>query len=170
MNKKYNILIVEIKNYEDVDFFYEYNLDNSENSESNLNLNNLNEKGNLLYLLSLIKKDNYLFSKPNIEFSFGIQKEINENEINISFNYDKSFLGSPIMNMTDNELIGILSSFDKGITLKYILKEYFMIHNNAYLNGNDMNNFQHMNLMMNQIEFQTQQSQQNIIYQSQMIH
>ena len=153
MNKKFNILIVEIKYNEEVDFFYEYNYDDS---EDNSNPNGLNEKGNLLILFSSkTEKDEKI-----IEFSFGILKNPTENEINISFNYDKSFLGSPIINMTNNKLTGILSSSDKGITLKYILKDYFMNKNNAYLIDNTMHDFQHMNIMINQ----------QIILQEQMMY
>ena len=67
-----------------------------------------------------------------MEFSFWILNGLTENEINISFNSKASFFGSPIVNITNNKLIGILSSSDTGITLKYILKEYFMNKNNAY--------------------------------------
>lgn len=93
------------------------------------------------------------------------------NEINISFNYDKSFLGSPIINIANNKLIGILFSSDKGITLKYILEEYFMNHNIAFIIDNSMNNFQQMNLMMNPLEYQMEQyqiAQQQIYYQNYM--
>ena len=93
------------------------------------------------------------------------------NEINISFNYDKSFLGSPIINIANNKFIGILFSSDKGITLKYILEEYFMNHNNAFIIDNSMNNFQQMNLMINPLEYQMEQyqiAQQQIYYQKYM--
>ena len=93
------------------------------------------------------------------------------NEINISFNYDKSFLGSPIINIANNKFIGILFSSDKGITLKYILEEYFMNQNNAFIIDNSMNNFQQMNLMINPLEYQMEQyqiAQQQIYYQKYM--
>ena len=140
LNQKYNILIFEIKDYEEIDYFYEYDCDNS---EENSNSNDLNEKGNLLYLLSLNKKNEYL----HLHFAIGILNNFIDNEIDISFDYDKGFLGCPIINITNNKLIGILSSSDKGISLKYILKEYFLNNNNAFVIDISMNNFQQMNLM-----------------------
>jgi len=68
-----------------------------------------------------------------MEFLFG-----NLNEINISGNFDKSFFGSPILNLNNNKLIRIFTSLEKGIALDYFLEEYFMNKNNANLIGRAM--------------------------------
>ena len=159
LNKNKNLLIVEINNNLDVDFFYEYDLDNFNNDSD---LNNVNEKGNLLYLLSTKTKNHQIFDEnpmEKMEFTFGILNELTENEINISFNYSQDFLGSPIVNMNNNKLIGILSSSNRGITIKYILSEYFMNKNNNYFLNNPML-FSQMNNMMNQQQMMLFQQQQ----------
>ena len=171
LNKNKNLLIVEINNNLDVDFFYEYDLDNFNNDSD---LNNVSEKGNLLYLLSSKTKNYPNFGEnpmEKMEFSFGILNELTENEINISFNYSQDFLGSPIVNMNNNKLIGILSSSNRGITIKYILSEYFMNKNNNYFLNNSML-FSQMNNMMNlqqMMLFQQQQTLINILNNKNMI-
>ena len=137
LNKKYNILIVEIKN-ENVGNYFEYDFDNS---EEDTNTNIKNEKGNLLCLLSL---------KGKGKLKFGNLNEIKENEINISCNFDKSFFGSPIINLNNNKIIGIFTSLDKGITLDYFLEEYFMNKNNANLVGRAMINHEQFNFKSQQ--------------------
>ena len=130
LNKKYNILIVEIKNEnENVGNYFEYDFDNS---EEDINTNIKKEKGNLLCLLSLKGK-----SIINMEFLFGNLNEIKENEIN-SCNFNKNCFGSPIINLNNNKLIGIFTSLDKAIILDYFLEEYFMNKNNANLIGRAM--------------------------------
>jgi len=169
LNKNKNLLIVEINNNLDVDFFYEYDFDNLNNDS---NSNNVSEKGNLLCLLSS-KINNYQNFGENpmekMEFSFGILNELTENEINISFNYSQHFLGSPIVNMNNNKLIGILSSSDRGFTPKYILNEYFMNKNNNYFPTEPML-FSQMNNMMNQQQIMMMQQQQMLLAQEQMLH
>ena len=141
LNKKYNILIVEIKN-ENVGNYFEYDFDNS---EEDTNTNIKNEKGNLLCLLSLKGK-----SIINIEFLFGNLNEIKENEINVSCNFNKNCFGSPIINLNNNKLIGIFTSLDKAIILDYFLEEYFMNKNNANLIGRAMINHEQFNFKSQQ--------------------
>ena len=137
-----NIIICEIKPYE-IQNYHCFDL-NFDNKGENSNSEKIEENGNLLILIS-INRQNY-----STIFSFGILEEINEKEIKIKFNYDKGFLGSPIINISNRKIIGILTSSEKGIPIETYLKEYILNYNSS------LNKVNYNKTILNQINIKVE--------------
>ena len=119
---KYNISLLEIKkeDYLDIDSFLEIE------SDEGFNSNNLYQNESL-GLVSYNKKE-----KKYNAIKFKI-KTINENQYAFKFvsNLNEELIGSPIINITNNKILGIYKNYDKkinlnnGILLKIPINEFF---------------------------------------------
>ena len=119
---KYNISLLEIKkeDYLDIDSFLEIESDESFDS------NNLYQNESLGLVSYNKKEKNYNAIKFKI-------KTINENQYAFKFvsNLNEELIGSPIINITNNKILGIYKNYDKkinlnnGILLKIPINEFF---------------------------------------------
>ena len=119
---KYNISLLEIKkeDYLDIDSFLEIE------SDEGFDSNNLYQNESL-GLVSYNKKE-----KNCNAIKFKI-KTINENQYAFKFvsNLNEELIGSPIINITNNKILGIYKNYDKkinlnnGILLKIPINEFF---------------------------------------------
>ena len=119
---KYNISLLEIKkeDYLDIDSFLEIE------SDEGFDSNNLYQNESLGLVSYNKKEKNYNAIKFKI-------KTINENQYAFKFvsNLNEELIGSPIINITNNKILGIYKNYDKkinlnnGILLKIPINEFF---------------------------------------------
>ena len=117
-NKEYDITIIEIKK--------EDNINNYLYLDENINKDKL-YLGKSIYIL-------HYPEKKNIYVSYGIIKNLDDKINFYNFNHlcniEKGSQGSPILNISNNKLIGIHikenedSNYNKGLFLKYALNDF----------------------------------------------
>ena len=110
-NKENNTTFIELKEEDNIKNYLELD-DNIFNEKENY-------KNKSIYLLQ------YLYKKE-IHVSYGYINEINDKkEIKYICYTDKGSIGSPILNIKNNKVIGIHTGiFNYGILLKYLLIDY----------------------------------------------
>ena len=116
-NKEYNITIIEIKEIDKINNYLELD-------EDIINGNNKSYIGEPIYILHYPKN-------KNIFVSYGIIKEENE-EKNYKFNHlcctGKGSSGSPLLNISNNKLIGMHIGENKenniGLLLRYAINDF----------------------------------------------
>ena len=116
-NKKYDIIIIKIKN--------DYELNNFLEIEDNIFIDNAENifKNESIYILHFPQG-----GEANISYGCGVEK-INEYDIMHKCNTDTGSSGGPILNELNNKVIGIHKAYDKkhninlGTFLKYPLNE-----------------------------------------------
>ena len=156
-SKLYDTTIIEIyEDKDDINDFLELDFDLNE------------DYYNDIYL----KESIYIIQYPNIEklsVSYGI---INNIQNNFGINHfcctEKGSSGSPILNLSNNKLIGIhkgaheIHNFNKGIFLIYPLKEFVsQIKNNFNIKTIKINSYKNNNLIKEKIEVKTNESDKN---------
>ena len=130
-NKDYDISIIEIKeNKKDKIYFLE--LDEKlyeKNPETNY-------KNDLIYIIHYNKD-------KNIYSTFGKIKDIINSKIICRCNINLSFKDSPIINLSNNKLIGVSKGnskyFNEGIFFKFIIDEFINEYKDSKHNLNIMN-------------------------------
>ena len=125
-NKEYDITAVEIKEKDNIKDFLEiddYILKDKEN-------NYYEEKS--IYIFD------YLFGK-NIDVSFGKLNKIDKYDVTFICSTDNGSLGSPILNIENNKVIGIHKqsshNYNKGTLLKYPLNDIIKKYSQNKLNN-----------------------------------
>ena len=118
---KYDIAILEIKEHDElsINSFLEIE------SDENFNIDNLYKSESLGLVAYNKKEKNYEAIKFKI-------KTINQNQYNFKYECDlnEELIGSPIINITNNKIVGIYKDFDKkikmnnGILLKIPLNDF----------------------------------------------
>ena len=156
-NSKLDITIIELKNHEFNNFNFLELDDNFDKEKQFLNI--LYEK-TPLYILHY-KKGKEVYS------SFGILKEIEENEIYHCCYTDHGSSGSPILSLETKKVIGIHKSAEKGKkenigTLLYDIQNYFFSYSNEinkkfvysknYVKTPNMNNINFLKIIIKKIE------------------
>ena len=158
-SEKYDTTIIQI--YEDKDDIHDFlELDYDIKEENYINL--------------YIKKSIYILQYPNSErasVSYGIIQDIDSKEkfhIRHLCCTEKGSSGSPIMDLSNNKLIGIhkgaheIHNFNKGIFLIYPLKEFVsQIKNNFNIKTININSYKNYNLIKEKIEVKTNESDKN---------
>ena len=131
-NKEYNITLIELKEEDKIKEYIE--------------LDDYNEiyENKSIYILGYPNKN-------NICVTYGILNKINNNN-NIICNIDNISLGSPILNLKNNKLIGINIFNNKNILLKDILND--IINNNKFTFIKELGEggFGKVNLVLNNID------------------
>ena len=125
-SKKYGITAVEIKEKDEVKDFLEIDDNLLKNNEENY------YKDKSIYILD------YSFGK-NICVSFGKLNKIDEYDITYICSTEVSSLGSPILNLENNKVIGIHKqssiNYNKGTLLKYPLNDIIQKYNKNNINN-----------------------------------
>ena len=115
-NKEYDIIIIEIKENDGI------------NNYMNIDKRYLNNNINIIYDKSI-----YIIQYPlgkKVGVSYGIINKINEYNIEYFCNTDSGSSGSPIINIINNEIIGIHKEgikkrkVNRGTLLKYPIKDF----------------------------------------------
>ena len=139
--KNFNATIIEIKDSDNINNFLELD----ENIFRNDTIDYYQFQS--IYILQ------YLFSGSTC-VSYGILNKLNELNIEHTCFYESGSNGAPILNLSNNKVIGISldsiknNNFNSGIILKYAVEEF----KNKYTNINQQfmnNNFQMPNMMNN---------------------
>ena len=140
-SKNYNTTIIELKDTDNINYFLDL--------DDNLFRNELKDffKYQSIYILQ------YLFTGSS-SVSYGIINEFNGFNMNHSCFAESGSIGAPILNLTNNKVIGISldskenNTFNFGFILYYSIQEFMNQNrnNNPFMN----NNFnQNMNINMN---------------------
>ena len=129
-NKEYDITLIELKKEDKIKEYIELD-DFNENYENKS-----------IYILG--------YSNEDICVSYGILNKINK--YNIICNIDNISLGSPILNLKNNKLIGINILNNKKILLKYVLNDF--INSNKYKIIKELGKgaFGKVNLVLNNLD------------------
>ena len=130
-NKEYNITLIELKEEEKIKEYIEFD-DYNEKYENKS-----------IYILGYPHED-------NICVSYGILNKIDK--YNIICNIDNISLGSPILNLKNNKLIGINILNNKRILLKYALNDF--INKKSYKIIKELGNggYGKVNLVLNNLD------------------
>ena len=141
-NKLYNITIIELKDYDNINNYLELD-DNLFNN----NIKSLYEKESI-YIL-------YYLNGGKSLVSYGLINNINGYFINNICYINPGINGAPILNINNNKVIGI-SFNNNGIILKYAIEEFinkYQFNMNYNMMNPMMNNINNMmtNMMMNQM-------------------
>ena len=137
-NKEYNTTIIELKEYDNINNYLEL--------DDNLFVNNNNMQSifenESIYIL------NY-FNGGKSTVSYGILNKLNGFNIAHGCGLESSSNGAPILNLTNNKVIGIslvtMSINVRGYLLKYPIEDYF---NKYQININQMPNMFNNNFGM----------------------
>ena len=109
-NKEYDTTFIELKKEDKIKNYLEL--------DDNLYNENINYNSKSIYILQ------YLYGK-DIYVSYGYINKINEKkEIKYNCYTDKFSIGSPILNLNNNKVIGINKGINYGILLKYPLNDF----------------------------------------------
>ena len=164
-NKEYNTTIIELKAYDNINNYLEFD----DNLFGN-NIKSIFEKESL-YIL-------HYFNSAKAIVSYGILNKLSGYKINHSSFINSGSNGAPILNLTNNKVIGIsletqgMNNYN-GIILKYSIEDFinkyqinnnqmpnmfnnnfgFGINNNFMPNINNMNNNNFMPGMINNFNF-----------------
>ena len=143
-NKEYDIAIIEIKDKDGIDNYFDVD---KKILEKNID----NYIGESIYLL-------YYPDGKDMQISYGIIKENNKDN-NFNFNHlccaGSGSLGGPIINLLNNKVIGMHISenkkeenFNIGLFLKYAIFEFINKYknNNNYMKLNEFNNKYNFNI------------------------
>ena len=138
-NKIYNITIIEINDYDNM------NMNNFlEIDDDNLFGNNIKTfyENKSIYILHYINN-----GKASV--SYGTINSLHQNNINHMCFIESSSIGGPILNLTNNKVIGLTSFGNQGTIINYPIEDFI----NRYQNQqqiNMINNFNpNMNINMN---------------------
>lgn len=118
INKQFDITLIEVKEQDNIKNFLKLD-ENILKDNSEILYNKLS-----IYILHYTKSNNALVS-------YGILKEINNHNFLHSCNTKEGSSGSPIINLSNNKVIGIHKNWfsqknsNKGIYLKYPLKDFY---------------------------------------------
>ena len=142
-NKLYNITIIELKDYDNINNYLELD-DNLFNN----NIKSLYEKESI-YIL-------YYLNGGKSLVSYGLINNINGYYINNICYINPGINGAPILNINNNKVIGISLNNNNGIILKYAIEEFinkYQFNMNNNMMNPMMNNINNMmpNMMMNQM-------------------
>ena len=140
-NKLYNITIIELKDYDNINNYLELD-DNLFNN----NIKSLYEKESI-YIL-------YYLNGGKSLVSYGLINNINGYYINNICYINPGIIGAPILNINNNKVIGISFNNNSGIILKYAIEEFinkYQFNMNNNMMNPMMNNINNMmpNMMMN---------------------
>ena len=139
-NKEYKTTIIELKDSDNINSFLELD-DNLFRND----IKSLYEKESI-YILQ------YLYGGKS-SVSYGIFNELNGINIKHRCTVDSGSNGAPILNLTNNKVVGVSLNekdtyFNKGIILKYSIEEFINGYQNSFQQMNNMlnNNFQNMGM------------------------
>ena len=116
-NEKYDFTFIEIKEHDNIKNFLE--LDNNFFQENSYHSHNMDS----IYIIQ--------YPKENVQVSYGVLKEIKNSRILHLCCTESGSSGSPILSLNTNKVIGmhikksIRYNFNKGIYLKYPVKEFY---------------------------------------------
>ena len=156
-SQEYNITIIELKDYDNINNFIEL--------DDNIFRNDIKSlyENESIYILQYLNGGKALVS-------YGIINKLNGKFINHLCGIESGAIGAPILNLTNNKIIGISSEYNNnfnnfkvGIVLKYAIGEFInkyqiynqqmanMLNNNFQIIGmnNNFNNFLMPNNMIN---------------------
>ena len=129
-NKEYDIVLIELKEKDKIKEYLEL--------DDNLFQDNIEKKykEKSIYILHYLKG-------KEVEISYGRLNNINEGNIIHNCSIDNGSLGSPILNLKSNKVIGILNkisnNYNNGILLKTPLKNFINEMEKKLININNIN-------------------------------
>ena len=133
-NKIYNITIIEINEYDNINNYLEIDDDNL----FRININSYYENKSI-YILHFLENE-----KASV--SYGFLNQLFQYNINHTCYTESTSNGGPILNLSNNKLIGLTLYNNQGIILKFPIEDFInnyknqqMFNNNNMINNNNMN-------------------------------
>ena len=138
-NKLYNTTIIEVNDFDNINNYLEID-------DDNLFGNNINQcyENQSAYILNFLNN-----GKASV--SYGFINQINQHNIRHMCYTESSSNGSPILNLTNNKVVGITLVGHQGTILKYPIEDFINRYQNVQPNMmmNNYNSNMNMNININ---------------------